>query len=246
MKAIILAAGRGSRMHEGTKDIPKCMMNICGKNLLTRCIDAIKKAGIKENDIAIVTGYKDEVIKQSINGVTFFHNNEWAQTNMVYSLTMAESWLKQYDCCVFYSDIIFSPECVKRTLCTNGDIVIPYYTNYLELWSKRFDNPLEDLETFIVNDNDMLCDIGSKPKSYDQINGQYMGIVKFTPNGWNQFIGSVNKTTKPLDKIDMTTLLRGTIESNVPIKCVKCTEMWLECDNLNDIAIYEKEYAANL
>lgn len=246
MKAIILAAGRGSRMHEGTKDIPKCMMKVCGKTLLERCLKTLEDAGFDKKDIAIVTGYKHEVIENVIDGVTFFHNDNWDKTNMVYSLTKAESWLNQFECCVFYSDIIFSPETVKRTLNEPGDIVLPYYTEYLDLWTKRFNNPLDDLETFQIDSNNNLVTIGSKPTSYTQIQGQYMGIVKMNPTGWKNFINSVPNTPKTLDNMDMTTLLNGTVKSGISIKCVRCSEQWLECDNLNDIAVYEREYNREL
>lgn len=242
MKAIILAAGRGSRMHEGTKNNPKCMMKVCGKTLLERCMDTLLASGFKRKDIAIVTGYKSEMIESTIKDVTFFHNGIWEKTNMVYSLSKAESWLTRYDCCVFYSDIIFSSNAVRRTIETEGQIVMPYYTGYLDLWKRRFQNPLDDLETFKVKQDGSLEEIGSKPLSYDQIHGQYMGIVKFTPTGWKVFKDSVQRSQKSFENIDMTSLLSATIQSDLLIQCVPCSEMWLECDNLNDIAIYEKLY----
>ena len=61
MKAIILAAGRGSRMGQLTNDKPKCLLMINGKTLIELQITAITNAGIK--DIAIVTGYKAEMLK---------------------------------------------------------------------------------------------------------------------------------------------------------------------------------------
>jgi hypothetical protein len=114
------------------------------------------------------------------------------------------------------------------------------------LWKKRFDNPLEDLETFQVDSNGTLKDIGSKPTSYDQIGGQYMGIVKFTPNGWNLFMQSLKNTTKSLEKVDMTSMLNATLRSGIEIQCVRCSDLWLECDNLNDVKVYEREYQFEL
>ena len=61
MRAIILAAGRGSRMQHLTNDKPKCLLEVNGKRLLEHQFEAITKAGIRS--IAIVTGYKQELIK---------------------------------------------------------------------------------------------------------------------------------------------------------------------------------------
>ena len=65
MKVIILAAGRGSRLGERTKDRPKCMVEICGKTILERCISSLEEAGIHRDDIAIVTGYGKRSIGRS-------------------------------------------------------------------------------------------------------------------------------------------------------------------------------------
>lgn len=246
MKAIILAAGRGSRMHEATKDVPKCMMKVCGKTLLERCLDTLKQSGFEKKDISIVTGYKREVIEDVVEGITFFHNDDWNNTNMVYSLTKADSWLCEEDCCVFYSDIIFSPAVVKRIVAVDDNIVIPYYTEYLELWKKRFTNPLDDLETFVMDGENKLIEIGSKPTSFDQINGQYMGIVKFTPCGWKDFINSIKSAKRTIQSVDMTSLLSATITAGHKIVCVDCSELWLECDNMNDVRLYESLYGRSL
>ena len=81
-RAIILAAGRGSRMQRHTLNQPKCLIEIKGKTLLMRQLEAIKKVGIKE--VAIVTGYQSGRLKEY--GNLQFHNSRWARTNMVFSL----------------------------------------------------------------------------------------------------------------------------------------------------------------
>ena len=63
IRAIILAAGRGSRMKKLTSEIPKCLTKIKGKSLLEMQIKNFKRAGI--SDIAIVTGYKNHLLQKS-------------------------------------------------------------------------------------------------------------------------------------------------------------------------------------
>ena len=60
MKAIILAAGRGSRMKNLTDDKPKYLVKLHQKPLLERQLESLRKSGI--NEIAIVTGYKHEML----------------------------------------------------------------------------------------------------------------------------------------------------------------------------------------
>ena len=79
MKAIILAAGRGSRMKHATDNIPKCLLKVKGKTLLEIQIEALKKSGIKK--IGIVTGYLSEQLIDYCDNT--FYNDKWNETNIV-------------------------------------------------------------------------------------------------------------------------------------------------------------------
>lgn len=103
MRALILAAGRGSRMKKLTEKTPKCLLEVQGKALLDWQIEAIRKAGIEE--IAIVTGYERELLVN--RGLVEFHNERWSETNMVESLFIADFWRKDGPCIVSYSDLIY-------------------------------------------------------------------------------------------------------------------------------------------
>ena len=61
MKAIILAAGRGSRMCQLTEEQPKCLTKLAGKSLLEWQQEALKATGIQE--IVVVGGYRYEDLK---------------------------------------------------------------------------------------------------------------------------------------------------------------------------------------
>lgn len=240
MKAIVLAAGRGSRMGEGTADIPKCLMMLAGRTLIDRCIDSLKQAGFEVADIGIVTGYKNEKIQ--VEGAHYFHNSDWENTNMFVSLTMAEKWLESETCIVAYSDIVFSSDAVKLLMGSESELAITYYTGFWELWQKRFDNPLDDLETFKLQGG-KLIEIGKKPACKEEVQGQYMGLLRFTPVGWKKVKREIElPMPKPVSKLDMTTLLQHMIALGNEIEALKTDSLWLECDNLHDIQVYEKEY----
>ena len=89
MKAIVLAAGRGSRMGQLTQYAPKCLTILAGKPLIEWQIQALREAGITE--IGVVRGYM--AAKISYPGVATFENPRWAETNMVMSLVCASEWL---------------------------------------------------------------------------------------------------------------------------------------------------------
>lgn len=233
MKAIILAAGRGSRMKNLTDDRPKCLVEFRGKALLDWQITALTTAGISE--IGIVTGYKKELLEN--RKLKEFYNDRWAETNMVSSLECASAWLEDEECIVSYSDLFYESAAVNSLIKSQAELAITYDPNWRKLWEKRFENPLDDAETFKIDDKSYLIEIGGKTKNIEDIQGQYMGLLKITPNGWEK-ISELRKTLSSAtrDKMHMTGTLQKLIESNaVKILAVPYTSEWGEFDNPEDI-----------
>ncbi|KAA0996214.1 phosphocholine cytidylyltransferase family protein [Pseudomonas sp. ANT_J12] len=237
MKAIILAAGRGSRMKSLTDERPKCMVELRGKTLLEWQLEALRGAGISE--IAIVTGYKRELLANQ--GLVEFHNPRWADTNMVSSLACAEAWLEQEPCIVSYSDIFYSPIAVQSLMTCKASLAVTYDPNWLALWTERFGDPLLDAETFRLTDAGTLAEIGNKPTSVDDIQGQYMGLLRFTPEGWADVVRLRSALTpEQCDKVHMTHTLQQVIEAGrVAIQGVAYTGEWGEVDSAEDLFVYQ-------
>lgn len=236
MKAIILAAGRGSRMKEKTDALPKCLTRLWGKTLLAWQIKAIREAGIEE--IGIVTGYHADRIETS--GIRRFHNGQWQNTNMYASLLKAEEWLETEDCIVSYADIVFTKEAIEILMSIKSGISLVYYTEFLALWEKRFADPLEDLESFRIDGSGRLLEIGKKARNLDEIQGQYMGLVKFTPNGWRQLAKCLRQEPpKPVERIDMTSALNHAARLGALVETKPYGGFWLEVDDPDDLALYE-------
>jgi choline kinase len=236
MKAIILAAGRGSRMKDLTDERPKCLVEVRGKALLDWQLDALSAAGI--SDIGIVTGYKRELLLN--RGLVEFHNARWAETNMVSSLDCAQEWLRAEPCVVSYSDIFYSPAAIWSLMACTASLAITYDPNWLDLWRQRFGDPLLDAETFRLTPENTLAEIGNKPKSVDQVQGQYMGLLRFTPGGWAEVTRiRAEQTPEQCDKMHMTGTLQKVIdESRIPITAVPYTGEWGEVDSAEDLGMY--------
>jgi choline kinase len=241
MKAIILAAGRGSRMQEQTEDRPKCLVRLSGRTLLTLQLAALRRAGISE--VGIVTGYRADMLVQP--GIEYFHNPRWPETNMVASLLEADAWLSRMPCVVSYSDIFFPAETVSRLMISSENISISYDQDWLDLWRSRFRDPLSDAESFRCDVQGRLVDIGRKVEDISDIQGQYMGLLRFTPVGWQQvkdFLATLAPARK--DKLDMTSMLSALLERGVVVEAVQTAPGWGEVDSGSDLAWYEAEVAA--
>jgi choline kinase len=245
LKTIILAAGRGSRLGERTKDRPKCMCTLQGRTLLDRCMETLEKAGVAPADIGIVTGYRSEMF--TVPGVTYFHSPDWEKTNMFWSLTMAREWLGQEPCIVCYSDVVFSPGAFQALAGSSAPLAITYYTGYWDLWSRRMEDPLADLETFRLSEEGRLLEIGKKPRGRDEIQGQFMGLLRFTPESWAWVEETIRQPmAKTVEKLDMTTLLQELLQREYPVQAISTSDLWLECDSEQDILVYEREFSKEL
>lgn len=241
MKALILAAGRGSRMENMTDDNLKCLTRLRGKPLLEWQLSALKKAGIE--DIGIVTGYRQDLLDDY--DFTKFHNERWASTNMVSSLECAAEWLACENCIVSYSDIFYESSAIELLLNSPAQIAITYDPHWLSLWGKRFDDPLIDAESFRIDQNDVLLEIGNKPRSIEEVQGQYMGLLKFTPKAWT-IIEDLRRGMAPeeRDKMHCTGTLQAIISGqNMPITTIKYTGKWGEIDTVDDLKLYEENHS---
>lgn len=236
MKGLILAAGRGSRMHGLTDGKPKGLIELNGMPLVDYQILALHKAGIET--VGFITGYRAELYQSRADRI--FLNDNWQNTNMVASLCCASSWLKNETCLVSYSDIVYTDKTVRALTESVGDIVITYDPNWNHLWSARFSNPLEDCETFLCNEEKRLLEIGQRPERMDEVKGQYTGLFKITPSGWKHIKALLaEKDANSRRTMDMTRLLSELLKNEVSIQCCPVVGDWGEIDTESDLQLYE-------
>lgn len=233
-KAIILAAGRGSRMKHLTDQKPKCLNELHGKPLLQYQLDALRGAGITE--IGIVSGYqRDKLLPFAL---TEFFNERWASTNMVSSLECAADWLSSSDVIVSYSDIFYDKNAVTALLDCDASLAVAYDPNWLEQWQGRFNDPLSDAETFRIDAQQHLLEIGNKPEHVSEVQGQYMGLLKFTPKAWQQVSAlraSLDASTR--DSMHMTATLQLLL-TQLAIIAVPYHGTWGEIDSETDMQYF--------
>ena len=250
MNAIILAAGQGKRLAPLTEHKPKCMVNLFGKTILEWQISVFKKCGI--TDISIVTGYRSELI--DLPGLEFFQNKKFETTNMVESLFCASEKLNE-STIVSYGDIIFEKNVLQKLIESDDDLSVVIDKNWKKYWETRFDNPLNDAESLVLDDG-YISNIGQKVNSINQIQGQYIGLMKFQKKGIRFLLDFYEKAKKeaknkgvnilnadlPFEKSYMTDLIQGLIDVGQKIKAVPVNNGWLELDSYHDYEVYNKKY----
>jgi len=237
MRGLILAAGRGSRMGTLGDERPKCMVELDGRPLLDRQIAAMRRGGVEE--IGIVRGYRAETL--NFPGLAYFDNPHWSQTNMVMSLAAAASWLNAGPVIVSYADIFYQGDVVRGLAQVPGALVISFDRSWRKLWSRRFADPLSDAETFKINNTGELLEIGGRTQTIEDIEGQYMGLLKFTPVAWRaaeDLLATLDSPSR--DRLDMTGLLRRLLAAkSIAISTFGIDGGWGEIDNPGDVELYQ-------
>ena len=118
MQGLMLAAGMGKRLGKYTKGNTKCMLNVAGKTLIERAVDALKNVGI--NRLVMVVGYKSENLKKFINEnikdmeIVFIDNPDYDKSNNIYSLYLAKEWLEKDDTIMLESDLIYENKMIEE------------------------------------------------------------------------------------------------------------------------------------
>ena len=247
-KAIVLAAGFGSRLMPYTIDRPKCLVELVGKSILERQMDVFTELGIA--DVHVVGGYKFE--KFAGLGHKLIFNELFETTNMVSSLFKAsEHFDGRSDVVVCYGDIVFETSVLAEILRCDSDVALVSDLGWENLWNLRMADPLSDAESFKVDAEGYITELGKKPHSTREIEGQFIGLIKFSRNFTPQLpdlYGNLNRNLtydgQVFDQMYMTSFLQHLIELGNKIKAVPIERGWLEVDSVEDLSIYESLYAS--
>jgi choline kinase len=174
MRAIIVAAGMGRRLAPYTDDRPKCLVEVNGRSILARQVDAYRAAGVDE--IVIVRGYMKERIV--VPGARYFENDAYRENNILQSLFYAEPAME--DGFLFsYSDIVFRPEVVRTALTTEGDTALVIDRLWHEAYVGRSLHPVEEAEVARVEDGRVTL-VGKKTMPGGEATGEFIGLARFS------------------------------------------------------------------
>ena len=237
MKAIILAAGEGTRLRPYTLDRPKCLVEVEGKSLLDRQLEVLRSESV--SPIVLIGGYRAEMLKRPDAQLRL--NPRFHETNMVWTLFCAEADMDE-TLVLGYGDIVYSRETLRALLAAEADIAVTIDLDWEQYWRARNEDPLDDAETLRMDAAGNIVEIGQKPQSLAQIEGQYMGLMKFSPRGLailrEAFARAKKEGSirgKAPEKAYMTDLLQLLIDQGNALRAVKVRGGWVEVDTVGDL-----------
>lgn len=237
MKAIILAAGVGSRVRPLTDNTPKSLLKIGDKPILQRMIENIESVGIK--DIFIVSGYLEDQIKDFTTSkfpnlnISFIRNDKYLTTNTGYSLMMTKDFVNGDDFIKFDADVVFEKEVLTKIIDDTHPTCL--------LIDKNIHLDKEEVKVICDEDNKVLK-VGKKldPKLSK---GESIGIEKISKKAGKllfEILENLMRDEKNYNEYydDSYTTL---VEKGIPFHAVDITGLkWVEIDTHEDYARAQK------
>ena len=243
IQAVILAASRGSKLGDLTKDIPKCMIDIRGQPLLRRLASTFNQGNIK--NITVVRGYKKETV--NLPFIEYVDNDAYESTGEVSSLNVAIENLNNPSI-IAYGDILFRHYILDQLLEAEGDIVLVVDA----LWRQKDPNPssrTRDLVTcseefdssYLGNEGVQLMKIAHDIPE-NEIHGEWIGLAKFSDVGIQNLREEIQKFSRfgELETASMTDLFERLLQSRSEIRVEYIAGHWLDVDNSGDLSEAQK------
>ena len=246
MNTIILAAGQGTRLRPYTDKQPKCMVPLGGKPLLHWQLEALSDCGVKADSIVIVAGYEAEGIEAP--GTSRVLNPRYTSTNMVETLFCARDYMVQgEDLLICYGDIVYEPRVMRVLLGSISPVSLVADSSWRKLWQLRMTDPLDDAETFKMDVNGAIHELGKVPTSYDEVEAQYMGLIRVRGDHVDKFIRFYENMDrskiydgKDFDNMYMTSFLQQLIDHEWHIQSCLVNNGWLEIDTAAELELYQQ------
>lgn len=251
MKAIIIGAGRGSRLRHLTEEIPKTLVPILGRPMLDGILEALAAGGLVPPEVVFVCGYLKETIQARYPALDYVENTEWEQNNILASLMYARDRMAGGFIST-YADIVYRPEIVAALARSPHDLTLACDTAWRRRYTNRSQHPETDAEKLRA-EGDRVVQISRKISS-EEASGEFIGVLKASPAGAARLCraydearavhaGKVFREGRTFEKAYLIDLLQHMIEQGEAFHRVDTDGGYMEIDTLEDASLAESWWA---
>ena len=221
IKAVLLAAGRGTRMRDLTETLPKPMLEVRGKPVLLHIVEGLSDQGV--TSFLVVVGWRAEVVKEFFGdgskfGVAIQYQTQTVQDGTGRVVALARNFVGDDAFLLSYGDILIAPPNYRRIsdALGGGEAVISV---------KRSDDVSQGGAVF-VNDNFELTDLREKPKPGEPTSPWYnAGVYAFRPG----IFGYIEKLKpSPRGEYELTDAIRNLAHDGKKVQAIEIAGDWAD------------------
>lgn len=231
MKALILAAGFGSRLAPITNDIPKSLVKVNGQPILFKQIDNLLENGI--TDITVVSGYKADVMERELGktypNVKIIESTDYKTTNNMYSAFLGIKAIGSGGFLMMNADVFYDASVIKALLdFKEKDAIVVDIGTYNEESMK------------VIEKDGRIVSISKQIAEKDAL-GSSIDVYKFSEYGAKAFFAKCKEYIEDKKIVNLwSEVALNDILSETTFKACPLSGRWYEIDNHEDLAAAEK------
>ncbi len=239
-KAIIVAAGRSSRLFPLNSDKPDCLLDVGGRPILRRQLDILENCGITH--IALVRGYQKE--KLVYPHISYYENSDYATTSTLKSLFCAGNEIND-EFILCYGNIIYEVDILEKLLHDRADISLIIDTDWLGHYHQRHQRSIEEAVLVTVEGN-RITKIGKNIINPGEAHGEFFGLAKFSQRGVeilkSNYIRVTTRysegpfhTSPSVERALFSDMIQELIDQGYIIHNVDIQGGWIEIDTVEEL-----------
>jgi UDP-N-acetylglucosamine diphosphorylase / glucose-1-phosphate thymidylyltransferase / UDP-N-acetylgalactosamine diphosphorylase / glucosamine-1-phosphate N-acetyltransferase / galactosamine-1-phosphate N-acetyltransferase len=219
--AVILAAGRGTRMRELTADLPKPMIKVRGKPVLQHIVEGLRNAGI--GDLLLVVGYRADAVRDFFSdgsrySVAIQYATQTVQDGTGRVVDLARDFVGNRPFILAYGDILVDPANYQRLVDLPDDVEAILTITRGEDVSKG--------GAVFLNHEMELVDLREKPKPGEPTSPWYnAGLYAFRTS---IFDFTAKLQPSPRGEYELTDAIRDLAHSGKKVKALELTSEWAD------------------
>ena len=248
MKAVILAAGKGTRMRDLTADVPKPMLCVHGRPILEHIVDGLKSAGIRE--FCIITGWQADVVESHFGdgsqwGVSISYARQLVQDGTGKAPELAKAFVGVSPFILTYGDILVKPETYAQMIHRYNE---GHFSGVVTVTGSQ---DVTQGGLFFFNDSFHLAHLVEKPNParLDELRAQ--GWLKPGATGWynagiyifrpSLFEHTATLAKSPRGEYELTDAIAALIRTHHPLAGLKIEGRWVDVRDPDVLAALERE-----
>lgn len=223
MRAVVLAAGLGSRLRPMTETLPKCLLDVGGCSVLSVQLRTLSEIGV--TDVVVVTGHAAWRLEGQPNRrFRCVHNPDFAVSNQAASVWVAREELNG-DSFLLFGDVLLGPQVLEDLLRTDGPhrLAVARHGRY------------DDQADKVIDVRGRIRRLGKRRVACEEATGEFIGVAFLAASAADDFRMALEATVGADRQAFLYDVYQHCVDTGIAVQAVDVTTPWIEIDTTDDL-----------